>query len=147
MPTLEDAIALALEAHRGQIDRLGQPYILHVLRVLGRVESDTLRFVAVLHDVVEKTGVTLEALRQYGYDEAIVGAVDALTRRDGERYADHVQRIRQNPLAVPVKRADLQDHLDVQHWPLLTPGNLERVQNYQNAWLELARYPLTNAEG
>lgn len=139
MPTLEDAIALALDAHRGQADRLGEPYILHVLRVLSRVESDTLRIVAALHDVVEKTGVTLDDLRSRGYEPAIVEAVDALSRRDGESYAEHVQRIQPNPLAVPVKLADLQDHLDFHHWPLLSADDLERLQNYQNAWLGLTK--------
>src|SRR5438270_278019 len=56
MPTLEDAIALAVEAHRGQTDKIGQPYVLHVLRVMFRCETEIERIVAVLHDVVEDTG-------------------------------------------------------------------------------------------
>ena len=139
MPTVEDAITLAVEAHRGQVDRLGEPFILHVLRVLGRADNDTQRIIAALHDVVEKSGVTLDDLRARGYEAAIVDAVDSLSRRDAESYGDHVQRIRRNPLAVAVKRADLLDHLDFHHWPLLTADDLERFQNYQAAWLELTK--------
>lgn len=139
MPTVEDAITLAVEAHRGQVDRLGEPFILHPMRVMSRVETDTGRIIAALHDVVEKTDLTLDDLRARGYDAAVVDGVDSLSRRDGESYAEHVERIQQNPVAVPVKLADLQDHLDVQRWPLLTADDLERFQHYQQAWLELTK--------
>jgi len=84
MPGLEDAIALALEAHRGQTRPDGTPYVLHPLRVMLALEDEGDRIAAVLHDVVEDSPVTLEELRQRGYAADVVEAVDRLTRREGE---------------------------------------------------------------
>jgi (p)ppGpp synthase/HD superfamily hydrolase len=84
MPTIEDAIALAVEAHRGQRDKSGEPYILHVLRVMLRLDTEAERIVAVLHDVVEDTGRTPDDLRGLGYPEEVVTAVACVTKREGE---------------------------------------------------------------
>lgn len=111
-PTLEDAVILAAQAHRGQVDKCGQPYILHVLRVMLRQEDETARFVAVLHDVLEDTPVTLADLRTAGYSEQVCAVVDCLTRRTGEAYEAMIERIATNPLARQVKLADLADNLD-----------------------------------
>ena len=81
MPTLEDAIALAVEAHRGQTQKAGQPYILHPLRVMFRCDSEMERIVAVLHDVVEDTGRTFDDLRRLGYSEEVLAALDCVTKR------------------------------------------------------------------
>ncbi len=71
MPTLEDAIALAVEAHRGQKEKTGEPYILHPLRVMFRVETEIERVVAVLHDVIEDTGRTPDNLRALGFSAEV----------------------------------------------------------------------------
>jgi (p)ppGpp synthase/HD superfamily hydrolase len=111
-PTLEDAIALAAHSHRGQVDKGGQPYILHVLRVMLRQEDETTRIVGVLHDVLEDTPVTLADLQSAGYAENVCAAVDCLTRRTGETYEEMIERVAANPLARQVKLADLADNLD-----------------------------------
>jgi (p)ppGpp synthase/HD superfamily hydrolase len=139
MPTLEDAVQLALDAHRGQVDRIGEPYILHPLRVMARVNTDTERMIAVLHDVIEDTEITLDDLRSRGYEDEIVEAVDCLSRREGESYAEFIQRIKPNPLAVSVKLADLRENMDLRRNPLLQDKDLERLQRYQNAWWELTK--------
>src|SRR5690242_9612910 len=99
MPTLQDAIALAVEAHAGQTERSGQPYIVHPLRVMFRVESELERIVAVLHDVVEDTGRTFEDLRRLGYSEEIIQALDCVTKREGEPYDQFIERAAPNPIA------------------------------------------------
>ena len=119
-PTLEDAISLAAQAHRGQVDKGGQPYILHVLRVMLRQEDETARVVAALHDVLEDTHVTLTDLHTAGYNEQVCAAVDCLTRRPGEAYEEMIERIATNPLARQVKLADLADNLDPKR---LTPAD------------------------
>src|SRR5436190_17301973 len=113
MPGLEDAIALAVAAHNGQVDKAGQPYILHPLRVMFRLETEEERVVGVLHDVLEDTPHTVEGLAGLGYPPAVVDALVALTRRNGETYEAFVERVAQNPLATKVKLADLADNLDV----------------------------------
>lgn len=137
MPTFDDAISLAVRVHAGQSDRAGQPYILHVLRVTSRVYDLTAQMVAVLHDVVEDTPVTLEELRLMGYPEQVVEAIDSLSRRDGEGYDAYIERLSVNPLAVRVKLSDLQDHLDLRRSGELTPGDLERVGRYRRAYRRL----------
>jgi guanosine-3',5'-bis(diphosphate) 3'-pyrophosphohydrolase len=104
--TLEDAIILAADRHRGQRDKGDEPYILHPLRVALRLRTDHERLAAVLHDVVEDTGVTADDLRERGLDEAVVAAIEALTKRDGENYATFIERVAANPIARTVKLAD-----------------------------------------
>jgi hypothetical protein len=136
-PTLEDAIALALKVHEGVKDRGGQPYILHPLRLMVRMGTEAERMAAVLHDVVEddtRYGTTLATLRQAGYPEAVVGAVECLTKREGEDYADFIERAKSNPIARRVKLADLEDNLDVRRLPAVTPKDAERFEKYRRAW-------------
>ncbi|NLA90511.1 MAG: HD domain-containing protein, partial [Synergistaceae bacterium] len=92
MATLERAIEIATKAHEGQTDRGGAPYIRHCLRVMERMATEEMKIAAVLHDVVEDTPVPLEDLRREGFSEAVVKAVDALTRREGEDYPIFIMR-------------------------------------------------------
>ncbi|WP_164007555.1 GTP pyrophosphokinase [Pyxidicoccus trucidator] len=137
MPTLEDALALAVQAHHGQRDKAGQPYILHPLRVMMRLETEAERTVALLHDVVEDTPWTLERLRALGYPEGVLAALDALTRRDGETYEAFVERLRPDALARRVKLADLEDNMDVRRLTQVTPKDAERLARYRAAWARL----------
>src|SRR5436305_1493029 len=113
MSLLENAIRIAVEAHRGQKDRAGKPYILHPLRVMHSVETDDERIVAVLHDVVEDTYWTLERLAQEGFPPHVLNALDCVTRREGEEYSDFVERTATNAIAIRVKLADLKDNSDI----------------------------------
>lgn len=133
-PTIEDAIVLATQSHRGQVDKAGAPYILHPLRVMLRLKGEADRIAAVLHDVIEDTRITEEFLREQGYREEVLRALDALTRREGESYADFIERVAGNPLARRVKLADLADNLDASRLPEITPKDRERLARYQAAW-------------
>src|SRR5262245_55616101 len=104
-PTLEDAIALAVESHRGQVDKVGQPYILHPLRVMFRLNAEVERVVGVLHDVIEDTKNTADDLQKMGYSEQVLQALDCVTRREGESYENFVLRSKGNPIARKVKLA------------------------------------------
>src|SRR5688500_16647104 len=133
MPSLEDAIALAVEAHRGQRDKAGQPYVLHVLRVMFRCETELERTVAVLHDVVEDTGRTPDDLWRLGYAEEVLAALDCVTKRQGEDYAAFVERAAANPVARRVKLADLEDNLDLRRVTDVGPKDAERLARYVKA--------------
>src|SRR5215469_14471918 len=113
MSNLERAIAIAVEAHKGQKDKSGAPYILHPLRVMGRVNSNVEKIVAILHDVVEDTKWTFDDLRREGFSESIIQSIDCVTKREGEAYEDFVKRSASNPLAKRVKIADLEDNMDL----------------------------------
>ena len=142
MSLLEEAIQIALEAHRGQLDRVGQPYVLHPLRVMGRVHTESERLVAVLHDVVEDSHWTLADLRAKGFPEHVVAAVDCLTKREGEPYEALVERARGNRLARQVKLADLEDNMDLRRNPTLVENDLARLNRYRAAWAVLSADPL-----
>lgn len=137
MPTLEDAIALAVAAHRGQRDKASAPYILHPLRVMLRLEGEAERMAAVLHDVVEDTRYTLEHLREQGYPEPVLEALECLTRREGESYEAFIERLRPNALARRVKLADLEDNMDIRRLAAVGPKEAERLARYRAAWSRL----------
>ena len=137
MSTLEQAILLAVQAHQGQRDKVGGPYILHPLRVMGRVRSEIAMMAAILHDVVEDTPYTLDDLREAGYPDAVIAAVDCLTRRSDETYEAFIERIKPNPLACAVKIADLEDNMDIRRLNTLSEKDVERLKRYQRAWSEL----------
>lgn len=133
MATLEHAIVIAAQAHAGQKDKAGMPYILHPLRVMLAQRDDSARIAAVLHDVVEDTGWTLERLAAEGFDETIVAAVDAVTRRPDEPYEDFVRRAIRNPIGRAVKKADLQDNLDSSRIAHPSKKDDERMEKYRRA--------------
>ena len=121
MPTLEDAVALATRLHSGQVDKAGDAYIGHPLRVMDTVGRTApaagvnvlhAQMAAVLHDVVEDTEITLDDLAAAGYPPPVVAAVDALTRRPGESPDEYLARVAADPIAVVVKRADIADNSD-----------------------------------
>ena len=137
MADIEEAIRIAVDAHRGQKDRGGAPYILHPLRMMVRVQTDAERMAAVLHDVVEDTAWTLDDLRARGFPGEVLRAVDALTRREGETYEDFIARAAADPVAKRVKIADLEDNLDLRRTGAVSDGDVERVNRYLHAWLRL----------
>ena len=132
-PSLAQAIALAALAHDGQTDKAGQPYILHPLRVMLHCQGEDAQICAVLHDVVEDTPWTLEALRKAGYTENVLAALDHVTRRPEESYEQFIDRVLEDPLACLVKLADLADNQDLSRLSEITPRDRERLRRYQEA--------------
>ena len=137
--TVEDAIEIAVEAHRGQTDKAGQPYVLHPLRLMAQMRTPVEQIAAVLHDVVEDSDWTLDRLRERGFSDEVVTAIGCLTRRDGELYEAFIERAAAHPLARRVKLADVEDNLDVRRLAELTERDRERLDRYRRAWLRLTR--------
>jgi len=131
MATLERAIAIATEAHAGQVDKAGQPYILHPIRVMLRMNSSTEMMAAVLHDVVEDSSVTLEFLRAEGFPPEVLSAVDALTKRRGESRIDAAHRAKQDPIARGVKLADNAENMDLSRIAKPTERDYARLEEYK----------------
>jgi len=113
IPSLAHTMAFAEECHRGHVDKSGVMYVLHSLRVMRQMDSETEKIVGVLHDVVEDSPITLQDLRQKGYSQEIIDAIDCLTKREEESYEDFIERCKQNPLALKVKIAGLEDNVDI----------------------------------
>lgn len=137
MRLLDKAIRIAIRVHEGAVDRYGVPYILHPLRVMRSVRTGTEAVIAVLHDTVEDTALTLDELRREGFSEEIVQAIDALSRREGESYEEYMERVCENPAAVRVKIADLEDNMDLCRYPNITDADVERLRRYHRYWLLL----------
>jgi hypothetical protein len=137
MATIEKALQIAARAHEGQVDKHGQPYVLHPLRVMSAVEDGEARIVAILHDVIEDTSVTADDLRREGFGEPILEALDRLTRRKDEPYAEYVIRCKGHEIARRVKLADLDDNSRPSR-TILRPDRIEpdveRVRKYLLAY-------------
>ena len=137
MHLIEKALSIALKAHTGQIDKVGQPYILHPLRMMMNVETEDEQVVALLHDVIEDSDFTSEDLLEAGIPEYIVIAVEHLTNRDDESYDQFIDRAMQNDLAARVKRADIEDNINVLRLSTVKERDLERIVRYHKAWKKL----------
>lgn len=137
MSTLEQAIALAAQTHAGQKDKAGQPYILHLLRVMMEVDTDEEQIVAVLHDILEDTDVKVSDLYRMNFTDEIVQAVITLTRNEKEDYFDFIDRVSKNDLARKVKMVDLRDNMNWDRIQNPTKKDVERMQKYQKAYYML----------
>lgn len=136
---LDRAVLIAAQAHLGQKDRVGAPYILHPLRMMLRFNAQTEMIVAVLHDVVEDNpDWNFDRLRQEGFSEEIIQAVDHLTRREQESYEEFVDRTSQNELARRVKLADLEDNMNLTRLKSLSGNDKKRLERYHRAWVKLS---------
>ncbi len=131
--SIEKAMLIMLRAHEGQVDKGGEPYVLHPLRVMMRVRSTEARVVALLHDVLEDSSLSLEDLHFKGFSPQVLNAVQCLTRRAGETYSRFILRVRDDPLAREVKIADLEDNLNVSRMASLTEKDLLRLRKYHEA--------------
>lgn len=139
MSLLERAIALALDAHRGQTDRQGQPYILHPLHVMMQMDSEPEMIAAVLHDVIEDTDLTLDDLRAEGFSEQVLTVVELLTHdKETTSYEDYVRRLKSNPMARKIKRADLHHNMDIRRIKHMSDADKTRLEKYHRAWRILA---------
>lgn len=132
MSVLERAISIAARAHAGYLAKNSEPYILHPLRVMLALDEEDERIVGVLHDVIEKTGLSLDDLQSEGFPDHIVAA-DSVSRRQGEEYFDFVQRTHANELGRRVKIADLKDNIAKVKSRLEYPQAQEKLAKYEEA--------------
>ncbi len=133
MSYVEAAIAIALKAHAGQVDKAGAPYILHPLRVMAAMTTDMERAAAVLHDVIEDSPLTGADLIDAGMPHAVVDAVVAVTKVKPCVYEDYLDQVKRNPIARTVKLADLRGNMNLDRLPMLTDEDWQRHWKYQHA--------------
>ena len=137
MANLARAISIAAQVHEQQTDKANSPYILHPLRMMMRMETDTEKIVAILHDVVEDgEGWSFERLRGEGFSDDVLAALECVTKRPEEKdaYDAFIRRAAVNPIARRVKLADLEDNLDIKRIGALTQEDVKRVEKYHRAW-------------
>ena len=143
MSTLQRAIEIATEAHKGQYDKAGNDYIGHPLRVMEMGKTENEKIVGVLHDVVEDTDWTFEALAAEGFSEEVIAALRCVTKlSENENYDDFIDRVKKNPLAVAVKINDLSDNMDIRRLPYLSDKDVKRLKKYLKAYKRLIGEPV-----
>ena len=146
---LEKAIKIAVEAHTGQVDKGGNPYILHPLRVMLSLDSEDERIVGVLHDVVEDCeGWTWERLKDQGCSDEIIEALKSVSKtleeekqfkemddpdEKMEHYLQFIQRAKTNKTGRNVKAADIRDNLDISRIDDITDSDINRLNRYKKA--------------
>ena len=137
---LSKAINIAMQAHAGQVDKAGMPYIGHVMRVMQAGKTIDEKIVGVLHDVVEDTTWTFDALLTEGFPVHIVDALRCVTKlSDDEPYESFINRVKTNPLAVAVKINDLTDNMDIRRLQTLTDADVQRLRKYLKAYQSLVK--------
>lgn len=136
MATIEKAVEIASQAHAGVKDKQGEPYLLHPIRVMMGVEGEAAQIVAVLHDVVEDTDVTLDDIRNGGFSDEVIAALTLVTHERDQPYADYVIACRANKVARQVKLSDLRDNTSLSRL-------LVRPDKYKTDALRMQRYLLS----
>ena len=132
-PLTKRAIQFAFDAHRGQYDKSGLPYITHPLHVAESMETEDECVVALLHDVLEDTDITIEYLTRIGISDRQIAALKLLCHDDSVPYLEYVQAIRVDPIARKVKLADLHHNSDLTRLNVITIQDIERVEKYKQA--------------
>ncbi len=137
---LAKAIAIAANAFKGKLDKGGQPYILHCLRVMNGIDQSNpqLMQVAVLHDLIEDCpDWTIARLEEEDFSVRVCDLIEMLTHENDEPYDDYIRRISANPLASEVKLADLRDNTNITRLKGLRPQDFERLEKYHRAYVTL----------
>lgn len=138
--TLQKAIEIAVNAHQGQTDKYGAPYIGHVTRVMNMGRTEEEKICGVLHDVVEDTDWTFERLEAEGFSPVIIDALRCVTKlSEDEDYGHFVERTLQNRLACLVKINDLTDNLDLKRIPEVGEKDVPRFNKYLKAYRRITK--------
>jgi (p)ppGpp synthase/HD superfamily hydrolase len=139
MNDIEKAISIAVQAHSGQKDKAGMPYVLHPLRLMLRQDSTEAMIGAVLHDVVEDTDITIDQLAEAGFSSAVLEAISLLTHDKSIPYMDYIRAIARNAIARQVKLADLIDNMDLNRIPNPQEKDYLRLEKYKVAYEYLTK--------
>jgi guanosine-3',5'-bis(diphosphate) 3'-pyrophosphohydrolase len=134
---LDLAIKIAEKAHEGQFDKADQPYILHPLTVMAQMDDVESKIVAVLHDAIEDSDLSITELSQQGFPELITEAIAAITKLDGELYDDYLLRVMGNAIALKVKIADVSHNMDISRIANPTVRDFQRLEKYQKVLKQL----------
>lgn len=136
---LDKMLVIATNAHHGQFDKGGNPYILHPLKVMHYLKTDDeeLQCMALGHDVIEDTKVTYKDLREAGISERVIKGITALTKMPGETLEEYKERVFANPDAMRVKMCDLRHNSDIRRLKGVTEKDLARVAKYHTFYLEI----------
>ena len=127
------AMKIAYEAHKNQVDKSGMPYIYHPIHLAEQMQDEKTTCVALLHDVIEDTDITLADLQKEGFPASILDALRLMTHDDAVPYMDYVRQIKKNPIAKAVKLADLAHNSDLTRLDVIDEKAQKRAEKYKEA--------------
>ena len=127
------ALKLCFEAHKDQLDNSGMPYVFHPFHLAEQMESEECTVVALLHDVVEDTDLTIEDLKAMGFSNEVTDAITLMTHEEGVEYMDYVKEIKNNEIARKVKLVDLKHNSDLSRLDIVDENALKRREKYLKA--------------
>ncbi len=132
---LQRAIEIALEAHKGALDKGGNPYILHPLRLMLQMDSEEEMIVAILHDVVEDSEKwSFDKLQAEGFSKKIINSLRSITKEnENEDYEKFIDRSIRDKIGRKVKIADISDNLDISGLKEVTDKDILRINKYKKA--------------
>ena len=132
-PMTKIALKLCFETHKDQVDKSGMPYVFHPFHLAEQMTDEETTIVALLHDVVEDSDRTLDDLKELGFSEKVLSAIELMTHADGVPYMEYVATIKSNPIAKEVKLADLKHNSDMSRLETVTPYDEARAKKYKKA--------------
>ncbi len=127
------ALKLCYQAHQGQVDKTGIPYVFHPVHLAEQMETEDTTIAALLHDVVEDTQYSFSDLESMGFPASVIHALKKLTHDPAVPYLQYVAAIRPDPIARAVKLADLRHNSDLTRLDVVDDAALERVEKYRKA--------------
>lgn len=134
MDIIEISLEIALDAYADKKDKAGKTYILHPLRIMSKMNTEEEMSVALLHDVIEDSDYTVEDLLSKNIPAEVVSAVQCLTKIKGENYEKFIERVLKNKLASKIKKADIEDNINILRLTSVENKDFERVAKYHKAW-------------
>lgn len=130
MSTLEKALEIALHAHNGKKDKADLPYILHPIRIMLKMNIKEEMIIAILHDVVEDSSITMNDLKLAGFNKSIISTLDLLSKKKSQSYSNYIKKIASNKKATKIKIADLEDNLILQRINKIDSKDWPRIKKY-----------------
>ena len=130
---------IATNAHNGQFDKGGKPYILHPLKVMHYLKTDDeeLMCMALGHDVIEDTSTTYKELRDAGISERVIDGIRCLTKQPGQTYEEYKEGVFASVDAMKVKMADLRHNTDIRRLKGVTEKDIARIAKYNTFYMEI----------
>lgn len=127
------ALRISFNAHKNQIDKSGMPYVYHPFHLAEQMSDEYTTCVALLHDVVEDTDITIDDIKNEGFPKDVIDAIALMTHDNDVPYLEYVAMIKKNPIAAAVKLADLRHNSDLSRLDIVDSKALERLEKYKKA--------------
>lgn len=127
------AMKIAYNAHLNQVDKSGMPYIFHPIYIAERMDDEESTIVALLHDTIEDSDLTICDLKMEGFSESVIEALECLTHDKNMQYEEYIQRIKENPLAKKVKKVDLEHNSLLERLEIVDESVMNRLKKYEKA--------------